>query len=122
MTAPTNAVHRAAHLQALAVRWRAERTALGRRPHTRRGRRATERATTWRHVDVAIAGALEVAEALRADAQRLAGELVVDLPLEARAVGLRRAGLTFHAIAGELHVPVGTCKTWVRRARLGGAA
>ncbi len=120
-------VARATHLRVLAANWAEQLRSMGPRPRLRAGssREAyRERMRPWRDLQAAIVGALDVAQALDGEAQRRAAGVVAagSGDLAGKAVVLRELGMTFGAIAGTLGVPIGSAKTWARRARLGGAA
>jgi hypothetical protein len=117
---------RAASLRRLAAAWLAELRMMGPRPRMRVHRETKlqflARTQPWHERRAAIASALATAEALEQRAQQRAAAKVLDAaatPLDAKAVALKRAGLTFQAVAAALKIPRGTAKTWVRRARLG---
>jgi DNA-directed RNA polymerase specialized sigma24 family protein len=120
-------VTRAAHLRALAAAWAAEARDLGARPRLRLGRcpkAHRDRSRPWQERHDAIAGALALAQDLEAASLSKAATAAVAAggTVEQRAVALRAAGLTFAGVAATLGIPVGSAKTWVRRARLGGVA
>lgn len=117
----TNDRDRAAYLRSLAKGWATDLRRLGPRPrHRFGGNKHVHRARceAWEHRSVAIAGAADVADALEHGAVLADADRVPPDVLEVRAVELRRVGLTFAAVASSLGIPIGTAKTWCRRARL----
>lgn len=108
----------ATRVRALAARWQAELAALGHPPRLRSGRSRlayNRRARPWHERRAAIAGALQFARELEQPAPAAIADGQTDL--EQRVAELRRAGLTFVVIASELAIPIGSCKTIVRRLR-----
>jgi DNA-directed RNA polymerase specialized sigma24 family protein len=119
---------RAACLRHLAAAWLAELRTMGPRPrmrvHRETQRQFLARTKPWHERRAAIASAIATAESLEQRAQQRASAKVLDAaatPLDAKAVALKSAGLTFLAVAAALSIPRGTAQTWVRRARLGRA-
>ncbi|MBZ0150846.1 MAG: hypothetical protein K8J09_04880 [Planctomycetes bacterium] len=118
---------RAAHLRSVAARWGAELRATP-IPRPRRGRIDADRHRALRAYHERrddIASVIEFAADLEAQASAIVAQhatAALTGTTQDRAVQLRTAGLSFGAIADVLCIPIGSAKTWCRRARLAGRA